>query len=113
MHENQTLTLSQKVSEQKTGIILCWTAYAYETATVQTYDNNYSFIPKEHVLNRSGAGVAMLLSQPGMSAVCAKYVYIADTTIQGNKENSRLRTDLTNGIISDSRCWVLRKVLGV
>ena len=113
MHKDQTITLSEKVSEQKTGIVLCWTAFDYAQDKVMGYDNNYSFIPKTHVLDRQGSGVAMLLTQPGINALCAKYVYVSDTSIRGNEANDRKSPIQFGHDNNDARLWVLCKVLGV
>lgn len=111
MHDKQTAVLSEKVSDQKNGIVLCWTGFTPETNTVETYDNHYFFIPKEHVLSRPWAGVDMVLASQGMDKICCKYVYVNDSSISGHSRNTI--NGVSNGISWDSRYWVLRKVLGV
>lgn len=111
MHSQQTAVLSEKVSAQKNGIVLCWTGFIPETNTVETYDNHYFFIPKEHVLSRDWAGVDMVLASQGMDKICCKYVYVSDTNVSGHDRNSTSGTG--SGINWNSRYWVLRKILGV
>lgn len=112
MNANHIINLSQKVSEQKNGIVLVWQAYA--DGESKYYDFNYTFIPKQHVLIHEGAGVTCWLSNSTGNVIATKYVYVYDNQIQGNDVNT---TGVTNrsgsGIITNSKYWVLTYVLGV
>lgn len=112
MNANHIINLSQKVSEQKNGIVLVWQAYA--DGESKYYDFNYTFIPKQHVLIHDGAGVTCWLSNSTGNVIATKYVYVYDNQIQGNDVNSTgVTTRNGSGIITNSTHWVLTHVLGV
>lgn len=112
MNANNIINLSQKVSEQKNGIVLVWQAYA--DGESKYYDFNYTFIPKQHVLIHDGAGVTCWLSNSTGNVIATKYVYVYDNQIQGNDVNSTgVTTRNGSGIITNSTHWVLTHVLGV
>ena len=110
MKEDQSITLEDAISDQLTGVILAWSAYADGAAG--DYDWNYIFVPKEHALRHSGSGVAMtLISSTGWTRA-SKYVYISDTTISGHSNNNKESTE-ENGWIVNPSGFVLRYVYGV
>ncbi len=110
MKDGQSITLADAISDQLTGVVLAWSAYVDGAAG--NYDWNYTFIPKEHALRHSGAGVAMtLISSTGWTRA-SKYVYISDTTISGHSNNNKESTEENGWIINPSR-FVLRYVYGV
>ena len=112
MSANHTINLSQKVSEQKNGIVLVWQAYANNEP--KYYDFNYTFIPKQHILIHEGAGVTCWLSNSTGEIIATKYVYVYDDKIQGNAVNETGKTTRSgSGIITNSKNWVLTYVLGV
>ena len=112
MNASQTISLSQKVSEQKNGIILVWQAYT--NGEPQYYDFNYTFVPKHHILIHNGAGVTCWLSNSTGNIVATKYVYVHDNQIEGNAVNDTGNTNRSgSGIITNSKYWVLTYVLGV
>ena len=112
MHENQDINLKQKVSEQKTGIILVW--QAYDNGEVKHYDFNYTFIPKQHILIYEGAGIACWLTNSSGNQIASKYVYVYNNHIKGNALNNDGPTNRSgSGITTNSRLWVLTYVLGV
>lgn len=112
MSGNQTINLSQKVSEQKNGIVLMWQAYS--DGKPQSYDFNYTFIPKHHTLVFPAGGVTCWLANSSGNTVATKYVYVYDDKIQGNDINALGSTTRTgSGIITNSQNWVLTYVLGV
>lgn len=112
MHGDQTINLSQKVSEQKNGIVLVWQAYA--NSEPKFYDFNYTFIPKYHIAIHEGAGITCWLSNSTGDKIATKYVYVYNNQIKGNAVNSKGKTTLSgSGIITCSDNWVLTYVLGV
>ena len=111
MNASQTIKLSQKVSEQKNGIILVWQAYA--NGEPKYYDFNYTFIPKQHILIHESSGVTCWLSNSSGNIIATKYVYVSNNQIQGNDLNSTGATNRASGIITTSNHWVLTYVLGV
>lgn len=112
MNANHTINLSQKVSEQKTGIILIWQAYANNEP--KYYDFNYTFIPKQHILIHEGAGVTCWLGNSTGNTIATKYIYVYDDKLVGNSVNETGTTTRSgSGIITNSKNWVLTYVLGV
>lgn len=107
MNENQTANLSEKVSEQNTGIVLVFSAYSDGEA--HDYGWYEHFIPKKIVELHSGAGHDILI--PDNSATygirAAKYLYVNDTQIKGNQGNVGTHGNLNNSSV------VLRYVIGV
>lgn len=103
MGASQSVTLSDKVSNQLTGIIIAW---SYYNGSSQNYDWNYTFIPKEHVLRHSGAGIdcTLAITSTTSNLLSTKYIYVADETITGHE---------FNGTDTNSRKFVLRYVYGV
>ena len=110
MKADQTISLSNNISYQLSGIILAWSAYVDGAAC--NYDWNYIFVPKEHVSRHSGAGVAMTLITSTGWTRASKCVYISDGTITGNANNDKASTE-ENGWIVNPSGFVLRYVYGV
>lgn len=101
-----------KVSDQASGIVLCWSGY--DPVTGVTYEHNfvYTFVPRWHVTLHGGNGVSTPMFWGGsLSHIGNKYVYVADSKIIGNDNNKKYGT--INGITYDNRYWVLRAVIGV
>lgn len=109
LNGTQTIKLKESVSQQAHGIVLCWCAYL--DGKLQDYDNFYTFIPKNHVVTKSGQGVLTTMSSVKFERVGAKYVYVSDTQITGNEANAAHGT--SNGVTFDNRQWVLDAVFGV
>ena len=111
MTANHTINLSQKVSEQKNGIVLVWQAYV--DGQPQFYDFNYTFVPKHHTLVFPGRGVSCFLSNSTAAKIGTKYVYVHDDRIEGNNVNDDGATKRNSGITTINNYWVLTYVLGV
>lgn len=109
MAADQTISLSEAVSAQAHGIVLCWSAY--DGTTVYDYDWHYQFIPKYHVMMHEGTGVTTCMSTVGFGHVGAKYVYVSDTSIRGHRAN--LESSTNNSVTYTGAYWVLRYVIGV
>lgn len=109
MNANQTATLSEKISEQKSGVVLVFCYYN------GTSDTNYGwqsfFIPKNTVAAIGDSGHGFLLSRQNFRAIGTKYLYIRDNRIIGNSENENTGTN--NGITYANNKFVLRYVIGV
>ena len=106
MQASQTINLNEKISEQRTGIVLHWQAYVNGSA--QNYDHNYCYVPKSH--SYSG-GVSMFMTSQNATHVANKYVYINEQSIRGNDLN--YSDDQQSGITLERRYFVLTEVLGV
>lgn len=98
-------TLDAPISKQLTGAVFVWSAY--DKNTIRNWGYHMFFVPKQHVIWNNGAGIFMCNAYTGIR----KYVYVHDTYIQGNDDNSA--TGSHNGIPLNTRGYVLRYVLGV
>lgn len=107
MASGQTVTLSESVSSQKTGILLVWSGFANNE--VQNYNWVYTIVPKWHVANHSGNGV--FASMGGITGITGfKYVYVNDKTISGHANNTLVGTKF--GVEYQNNKYVLRAVIG-
>lgn len=111
MSASNTINLSQKVSEQKTGIVLVWQAYS--DGAPQPWDYNFTFIPKWQAMTNSSRGVTCFLSNSHAGYIGTKYVYVFDNKITGHNENSTGATKGNSGITTTNNHWVLTYVIGV
>lgn len=104
-----TITLSQKVSEQTNGIVLCWSGYQNGAAASNNW--SFTFVPKSWVTGQNGQGVSCLCSGIHFSPIGLKYVYVKDNQIVGNDSNGQ--TGTSNGISYANNSFVLRYVIGI
>ena len=111
MSGGDTINLSQKVSEQKTGIVLVWQAYS--DGAPQPWDYNFTFIPKWQAITNSSRGVVCYLSTSQAGKIGTKYVYLFDDKIKGHNENSTGAKKGNSGITTTNNHWVLTNVIGV
>lgn len=105
MNADQTVSFSEKVSDQPNGIILVWSWYS-GGASNQAFI--FTPIPKSHVVNHETCGVCC-------SGLCedghmAKYVYIHDTKVTGYSGNSGTKS--WGGVSCTNSSFVLRYVIG-
>lgn len=108
MNAQQRADLSEKVSDQKHGIVLVFCYY--NGASDTNYEWQSFFIPKELVaMDSSGHG--FLLKRGCFTRIGAKYLYIGDQSISGNADNEK--TGTANGITFANNKFVLRFVIGV
>lgn len=98
-------TLNEPISMQPTGAVFVWSHYS--NGAVDNWWWTSFFVPKQHVAWQPGGGMLMCNPYYGLN----KYIYIADTFIQGNDNNKSNNTQ--NGIAVDNQGFVLRYVLGV
>lgn len=110
MNAAQTLTLSQPISEQPSGIVLVF--QAYKDAMAQPNDFNTFFIPKRSVMDNGGKGRDFLCTTTRFGYVGLKYIYISDTTLTGHASNIETGT-AASGITYTNGYFVLTKVYGV
>ena len=107
MNAGHKFTLNQPISEQLTGAVFVWSHYDANKHSVDNWWWMSFFVPKQHVAWRPGDGTLMCNPYIGLN----KYIYIADTFIQGTDTNQSNATQ--NGIAVDNKGFVLRYVLGV
>ena len=86
MSGGNTISLSQKVSAQKTGIVLVWQAYS--DGKPQPWDYNFTFIPKWQAITNSSRGVVCYLATSHAGYIGTKYVYLFDDKIKGQDRKS-------------------------
>ena len=112
MTEGHKITLSEKVSEQVSGIVLVFSRYANGAVA----DTNFSchYIPKALVAAKTGVGHMLIMGASAtFELMAAKYLYINDDTIAGHANNSSTGTSSTTGITYANNAFVLRYVIGV
>lgn len=112
MTEGHKISLSEKVSEQVSGIVLVFSRYANGAVA----DTNFSchYIPKALVAAKPGVGHMLIMGASAtFELMAAKYLYINDDTIAGHASNSAAGTSTTTGITYANNAFVLRYVIGV
>lgn len=107
MNAGHKFTLNYPISEQLTGAAFVWSHYDTNKHSVDNYWWMSFFVPKQHVAWRPADGTLMSNPYFGLN----KYIYIADTFIQGTDSNQSNTTQ--NGIAVNNKGFVLRYVLGV
>ena len=111
MTASHTITLSEPISKQRSGIVLVFSRYSSSTA--QDYHFQTFFVPKMQIANHVGCGHTFMLTTDGsFSLFASKYLYINDATIVGNNNNTASGTGAC-GITYDNSGFVLRYVIGV
>lgn len=117
MHKLQKITLSEKISEQPSGIVLVWSVY--NSSQTQNYHYCFNFIPK-YVLkfpketdSANGVDIDLFLCAGGTGGGYAgvKCLSITDDVIYGNAGNDDVKN--IQGIECRNNTWVLRAVIGV
>ena len=109
MNENQTAALSDKVSNQPSGIVLVFSRYSGGQA--QNYHWKCFFVPKYMVANHASQGFTFTMNAVDFAYIASKYLYISDESISGNAANTA--TGTANGITYANNSTVLRYVIGV
>lgn len=110
MQNGQTITLSEAISKQVSGVVLVFSRYSANTA--QNYHFNSFFVHKALVAAHPGVGQQFMMTTDGsFSVVATKYLYLNDTSISGNANNIEAGT--ANGITYANNGFVLRYVIGV
>ena len=104
MTADHTITLSEPISQQTSGIVLIFSAYDGEA---KPYNFHCFFVPKQFVSLYNGKGMYFSLVDFDPANDARKYLYINDTTIQGNANNGGVHHNLNNSK------FVLREVIGV
>lgn len=105
----QTVALSRAVSEQRTGIVLVFSAWS-DSGANNAYFASF-FVPKQAVASHPGCGWTFDLS-PVDKAGMSKYLYISDKSIKGVASNAGSATSPA-GLKAQNHLYVLRYVIGV
>lgn len=114
MNENQSITLSEKISQQPTGIVIIWSAY--RDGQARDFHWYFQFVPK-FILSLPTTtkqfDTDIFLCAGGQSQYAAmKELTITDDVIYGRPGNSSSKL-IVNGITCVNNEWVLRAVIGV
>ncbi len=109
MNASQTISLSQSVQKQRSGIALVFSAY--EDGEAKDYHFATFFVPKYVVANKEGLGHTFSLIVGNFAYIGTKYLYISNDKIVGNDTN--VATGTNNGVTYANNHWVLRYVIGV
>ena len=113
MNDSQVANLSEKVSQQRTGIVLVFSRYDTTVGAAGDYSFHSHFVSKEFVRLMPGKGtIFMLCSTPKFNMMATKYLFISDDKITGHADNTAVGTS-TTGISYQNNQFVLRYVIGV
>ncbi len=109
MNNSQIANLSEPISKQAHGIVLCWSWY--DTGTGEASDNyfQYFFVPKYHITAFDGCSV----SCNDYFSFMKKVLYVHDEYISGYLTNDDQGTDTLTGLAYNNKKMVLRAVIGV
>ena len=109
MNANQSITLSEAISNQTNGIVLVFSLFRNNSA--EDVSINSFFVSKKEVELLSGAPHSFfMLVDAGFSILGAKYLYINDSSISGHEGNTQTGTN--SGITFNNSNYVLRYVIG-
>lgn len=110
MNDKQSITLSEKVSNQPNGIVLVFSLY--RDGLAENVSINSFFVSKQEVELLAGAPHTFLMAiNAGFSNIGAKYLYIDDNIIEGHEGNTMSGTN--SGITFNNSMYVLRYVIGI
>ena len=104
LNAGQSINLSEKLSDQKRGIVLVLSRY--EIGASQDYGYCTYFVPKECLdfgLEKPGFDIPLVKYSDGSIVTGSKYIYVSDNKIDGAA---------TNGTSPNSG-WVFRYAIGV
>lgn len=111
---SQSVTFSEAMSLQQSGIVLVFSRYASGSAT--DYYFSCHFIPKLLVTaaknaGQTATGVTVSMATSKFEYIAAKYLRITDTGIAGDDANDD--TGTSNGVTYNNGSFALRYVIGV
>lgn len=110
MTSGHTISLSENISNQRSGISLVFSEYVDGEAKNTTFTS--FFVSKRMVANHSGCGHCFQMCTSNLSYFATKYLYIKDDSITGHDNNSLTGT-ASSGITYTNNRFVLRYVIGV
>lgn len=111
MGENTVITLAEPISKQKNGIVLVF-SYCSDNNAVKDYQFQTFFKSKLEIELLPDKGHQFILLSNNFAYIAAKYLYINDSKITGNIDNTASGTASTGITYSNNR-YVLRYVIGV
>ena len=104
-----SITLSEAVSKQNSGIVLVFSRYNTSSGTADNGNYNHFFVPKLFVSEMPSGGSCFTMRTVDGSYLASKYVYINDTYIAGNAYNASAAVDNSWNNVA----YCLRMVIGV
>lgn len=109
----QSLTFSEKLSQQQYGVVLVFSRYASSGA--QNYAYSCHFVPKMLLtaMGATSANMNLIMGTAGFEYVAGKSFTITDTGITGADTNSASGTSTISGITYNNGMFALRYVIGV
>lgn len=109
----QSLTFSEKMSQQQHGVVLVFSRYASSGA--QNYAYSCHFIPKMlfTAMSSTSANMNLIMGTAGFEYVAGKSFTISDTGITGSDTNSATGKSDISGITYNNGMFALRYVIGV
>lgn len=110
MTDIDDITLSEKISEQATGIELIFSEYSDET--IRNYSFQHERISKYMVSAHNGVGHVIKLCNNTLNVFANKYLYIYDDHIKGHQNNDTTGTG-ASGITFTNNRFILRYVIGI
>lgn len=111
MGSEQTISLSEKISDQISGIVLIFSRNNISTNSVIDDDYSLHFIPKGILKLRDSFGVNFSMHNVNYYYNVTKYLAIFDSSIQGSSYNTTSGTNA--GITYNNNYYALRAVIGV
>ena len=109
MSDSQTANLNERVSKQRSGIVLVFSEYE---GGVQDYGFTTFYIPKYMVAKYSNNTYNFVMSGGLFYHMACKTIVITDTQIIGHEFNIETGTGGA-GIVYDNKKFVLRYVIGI
>ena len=111
MGDGTVITLSEKISEQKNGIVLATCLYENNQPTGKYI--HYSFVPKNIVPNDgvSSANCTIINSTVNFALIGVKCLTVYDNKITGFASNTATGTN--SGVTFKNNSWVLYRIIGV
>lgn len=110
MTSGHTITLSEKISAQPSGICLVFSEYVDGAVKNTTFVS--CFVSKKVVSAHGGCGHCFQMATSNLGYFATKYLYISDAKIVGHDNNGLTGTG-TTGITYTNNRFVLRYVIGV
>lgn len=114
MNASQSVTFSEKLSQQQHGVVLVFSRYA--TTGEQNYAFSSHFISKLFVSTAggtSGVNTNLIMATTKFDYVAGKTLTITDTGISGHADNTATGKNETSGIYYYNDKFALRYVIGV
>lgn len=113
MQASHKLALSEKISQQPSGIVLIFSSYTQSSGSVNDWHFNTHFVPKKQISMHEGGGHSFMLTNDAtFDTIACKYLLIFDDRVEGHENNVKVGTS-GSGITYNNKAYVLRYVIGV